>query len=392
MKTMMRLQGWLLLVALAVSATRLRAENGAAVAEIAKLRDSGLSDDTIVGFVRSRDTNYELSADDMLGLMKRGFSQNVLSAMLASGKNGAVPSSITYPGSPIPPSPTFNPPGAPPPPTYTQPSAPPPVYGSPSTPPQGIGADAAYFYQELSPYGRWLLAEDGRWYWQPTVATTTPGWRPYADEGNWVYTDGGWYWSSTYPWGWAAFHHGRWEMHPHLGWIWLPDRVWGPAWVAWRGDGEYCGWAPLPPGAVFDVSVGRFLYHGRRVEMDFGFGLDWMHFNFVRVSELGGPMHWHPRGEAEVRAIYGRSRIVANYRVERTVINGESRQHFFNAGIEPGRVGALRGRPVEVVTVRDLHGPAVRGQHERFVPEEKTLNAYRPKFGPSNEHRRGGER
>jgi len=27
----------------------------------------------------------------------------------------------------------------------------------------------------------------------------------------------------------------------------MPDDVWGPAWVEWRYDDEYIGWAPLRP-------------------------------------------------------------------------------------------------------------------------------------------------
>jgi len=382
---------WLLLALLVAGGIPVVAENAAAVAEVAKLRDAGLSDDTIVAFVRSKEANYELSADDLVALAKRGFSQPVLGAMVASGRRSA-PAAAPFPsataGTPAPAAPDPGYPGAPAAPV----AVPGPVYGVPTTPPPGIGSDAAYFFQELSPHGRWLTAEDGRWYWQPAVALTTPGWRPYFDEGRWVYTDGGWYWSSNYAWGWAAFHHGRWELHPHLGWIWLPDRVWGPAWVAWRGDGEYCGWAPLPPGAVFDLSLGRFLYRGRRVELDFGFGLDWIHFNFCLVRELGEPLRWRPHGDAEARAIFGRSRIVANYRVGHAVINGENRRHFFNAGIESARVGSLRGRSVEVVKVQDMRGPAGRDVHERFVPEDRTLHTYRPRFGGANEHRRGGER
>jgi hypothetical protein len=35
---------------------------------------------------------------------------------------------------------------------------------------------------------------------------------------------------------------------PYYGWVWVPDTVWGPAWVGWREGGNYIGWAPLPPG------------------------------------------------------------------------------------------------------------------------------------------------
>ena len=230
------------------------------------------------------------------------------------------------------------------------------------------------------------MAEDNQWYWQPTVAVAAPAWRPYSDGGHWISSDTGWYWSSDYPWGWAAFHYGRWQLHPHFGWIWLPDREWGPGWVVWRNGEDYCGWGPLPPGAIFDTGSGRFKYHGRWVAADYDFGLDWLHFNFCYTRELGLP-HWHPVGGVEGRAIFGRTTMVVGYRSGHTVINGENRIHFFNAGIEASRVAHLRGSPVEVVKIQDMRAPAGVNVHERLVPEEKSLQTYRPGFGPKTPHR-----
>ena len=34
---------------------------------------------------------------------------------------------------------------------------------------------------------------------------------------------------------------------PEAGWLWVPGRVWSPAWVNWRQDDDYVSWAPLPP-------------------------------------------------------------------------------------------------------------------------------------------------
>ena len=71
-------------------------------------------------------------------------------------------------------------------------------------------------------------------------------WRPYVDQGQWQYSDNGWSWHSDYSWGWAAFHYGRWTNDGRLGWVWVPDKVWGPAWVSWRLAYSSTGWAPLP--------------------------------------------------------------------------------------------------------------------------------------------------
>ena len=57
------------------------------------------------------------------------------------------------------------------------------------------------------------------------------GWRPYYDDGHWAYSDDDWLdVVSDASWGWAPFHYGRWAFDPQYGWVWVPGRVWGPAW------------------------------------------------------------------------------------------------------------------------------------------------------------------
>ena len=109
------------------------------------------------------------------------------------------------------------------------------------------------FYADLAPYGEWIVFEPGVYAWHPFVAD--PGWRPYT-IGRWVWSDYGWYWVSAEPFGWATYHYGRWYRDDFYGWIWVPDPVWGPAWVEWRCNDDYVGWAPLPPYARFHVTVG----------------------------------------------------------------------------------------------------------------------------------------
>src|SRR5206468_1232576 len=130
-----------------------------------------------------------------------------------------------------------------------------------------------YFHESLAPYGSWVSVPEYGMCWQPTVVVVNPGWRPYCDRGRWVYTDCGWYWQSDYSWGWAPFHYGRWHNDLRVGWVWVPDRVWGPSWVCWRQSDAYCGWAPLPPAARFEVGVGLVFNHGH-VGTSFDFGLN----------------------------------------------------------------------------------------------------------------------
>jgi uncharacterized protein DUF6600 len=104
------------------------------------------------------------------------------------------------------------------------------------------------FTEPLSTQGSWVNVGSYGRCWHPYSVDAT--WRPYC-EGTWVSTDQGWYWQSNEPWSWACYHYGRWAQDPYYGWVWAPDTVWGPSWVCFREGGGYCGWAPLPPGAVF---------------------------------------------------------------------------------------------------------------------------------------------
>ncbi len=119
------------------------------------------------------------------------------------------------------------------------------------------GYDVSYddFYNDLAPYGQWIDDPQYGYIWSPDVE---PGFRPYFTDGHWIMTEYGNTWVSDYPWGWAAFHYGRWTFDPYYGWIWIPGTVWGPAWVAWRyGDGYY-GWAPLGPGIEIGIGFGNY--------------------------------------------------------------------------------------------------------------------------------------
>jgi len=105
--------------------------------------------------------------------------------------------------------------------------------------------DDSYFYTSLAPYGQWVQSVELGWVWHP--AQVSAGWRPYTD-GRWVWTeDAGWVWVSYEPFGWATYHYGRWYVDPYYGWSWVPGRVWAPAWVSWRVESGYIGWAPLWP-------------------------------------------------------------------------------------------------------------------------------------------------
>jgi hypothetical protein len=129
------------------------------------------------------------------------------------------------------------------------------------------------YERDLAPYGEWVVVGGYGRCWRPRVRPA--GWRPYS-YGTFVSTDAGWSWESDErerDWGVVTYHYGRWFEDSSYGWVWLPGTTWGPAWVAWREGGGYCGWYPLHPrcgmGTVIDVRyVDRYCPRDRFVYCD----------------------------------------------------------------------------------------------------------------------------
>jgi len=225
----------------------------------------------------------------------------------------------------------------------------PPVYAT--TPPPEVN----YFYNDLSPYGTWVQLDGVGWCWQPRVVSINRGWRPYCDSGHWVNSDCGWYWQSDYSWGWAPFHYGRWQLHQRCGWVWTPDTIWSPAWVIWRSSGDYCGWAPVPPHAVFDVGFG-WRFNGVRVGLNFDFGLRPDHFTFVAFRDFTHRDLGHRHlATTEVTRVYNHTTVINNYTANNRVI--------VNRGIPVERVSAATHSEIRRVAIRDT--PDVRGSTTR---------------------------
>jgi hypothetical protein len=142
------------------------------------------------------------------------------------------------------------PPPPPPPDDETATEAVPPQAAPPARAP-----DLESFQRELSPYGRWVNTPEYGLVWVP--AGVDSEWQPYSD-GQWVDTSWGWSFVSPVPWGWAAFHYGRWGFGLGLGWYWVPGFVWSPAWVSWRYYPGYVCWSPFGPSGF---AYGRH-WHG----------------------------------------------------------------------------------------------------------------------------------
>jgi hypothetical protein len=220
--------------------------------------------------------------------------------------------------------------------------------------------DAAYFHSSLSPYGEWLELETGFHAWRPRHMHA--GWRPYL-HGHWSWTRYGWYWISSEPFGWAVFHYGRWYYDDYYGWIWIPDRTWGPSWVEWRYDDDYIGWAPLPPYASFSFHFGiRFTTHWFASER---------YWSFVRYRHMLSPSLYREI----VPGHYTRRLIRTTRSAGRYEYDGE---HIINRGVERTLVERRGGyRRLEPVEVQETNAP-----RERIIRNQnrERIETYRPQI------------
>jgi hypothetical protein len=156
--------------------------------------------------------------------------------------------------------------------------------GAPMFPPQAeavVEVSFDYFQNELSSYGQWIEVGNYGACWRPT--SVGADWAPYTD-GYWAYTDGGWTWASYEDWGGITYHYGRWLYVEDEGWVWVPGYEWAPAWVSWRTSDDYVGWAPLPPEAHFEVSVG----FGSWIDDSCDIGPSY--YRFCHVRDFGAPV------------------------------------------------------------------------------------------------------
>lgn len=210
------------------------------------------------------------------------------------------------------------------------------------------GVTFAVFYESLSPYGEWIAVGGGVYAWRPVGVVV--GWRPYT-VGRWVWTEYGWYWVSDEPWGWAVFHYGRWYYDDFYGWIWIPGYDWAPAWVEWRYGGDYIGWAPLGPYAVFSIHWG--IHYRTRWYTPH----HW--WSFVHCRYVSSP-HLHRyvyRPEENTRYIgVTRTGGSVRYAGGRIVTRGPEREFVERQGrvrLEPVRIREVTDTPVERIVRED---------------------------------------
>ena len=292
------------------------------VPDVAKMSQSHVPDDVVLDFLKGKGYTYNLTTDDVIYLNTAGVSKPVLDYMIASGPAGAPPAEV-----------------APTPPVVATIA---PTDGSSAPPPN---LDLSYFQAQLSPYGQWVDMPPYGQVWHPAAASD-PAWRPYSQDGHWVFTASGWFWQTDSPWGALVFHYGRWNLDPNAGWVWVPGYNWGPSWVAWRHSDGYYGWAPLPPAAEFRVGLG-LSFNGIAVGANMDFGLRSDAFTFVGCNNIFDHDYravWVP--QARMSVVFGGSVILNSYHVDhgRFVVEGFGREHI----IEHSNI-----KVVNVVSVRD---------------------------------------
>lgn len=193
----------------------------------------------------------------------------------------------------------------------------------------------ADFYAPLTPYGTWVDVRTYGRCWHP--ARVEAGWRPYCN-GDWEWTDCGWYFASDDPWAWACYHYGRWFQDPQLGWVWVPDVEWAPSWVYWREGGDYIGWAPCPPAGIAIAPA---------------------FFVFVDVH------HFHERIRPNTiivnnTTIINRTRLIQDIRPETRTINGTRQRVFVNQGPGVDPIQKATGKRFNPVPIHEAvqHTPA----------------------------------
>ncbi len=327
------------------------------LAQVVRLAQAGVDESVITTFIMNSSSTFNLDSDKIIYLKDIGLPNEVVTTMMQRDQQLQQQMAAT----------TYQPSAQPAPAPPSQPEI------SPQPVEQPAEVTVNYFYDTLTPYGTWLdVAGYGRC-WRPSVVVYNPGWQPYCDHGHWVYTDCGWYWLSDYSWGWAPFHYGRWFQHARWGWCWTPDIVWGPSWVTWRYSDDYCGWAPLPPFAVYREGAG-FFYNGLAVSIGFDFGLSWNCFAFVPIGHFCDP---HPRRfcapPTQATQIYSHTTVINNF--------GVRNHNFVNHGIDPEHITAVTRTPIHPISIRDTTSPVARGAHsDQLSYDGSTLVVNRPHF------------
>jgi hypothetical protein len=146
---------------------------------------------------------------------------------------------------------------------------------------------------------------------------------------------------SSEPWGWIPYHYGRWGWERRIGWYWVPDVLWGPAWVTWRWGDIYIGWAPLPPRAEFRRGFG-FRYRDFEIPNDYWVFIDGRHFQNTYLDRYILP--------------YERNRTVIHLAQLKAEVSSRG-DRVMNDGIDIDQIRRVTKQEVEKYDFREGRSP-----------------------------------
>jgi hypothetical protein len=213
---------------------------------------------------------------------------------------------------------------------------------------QEVSADVSFtsFHDRLSTYGNWSHNPRYGDVWRPRDVDAD--FHPYS-RGHWVDTEYGFTWVSDYQWGDVPFHYGRWVNDADDGWVWVPGYVWAPAWVVWRSDNDYMGWAPMPPDERFlagdetRFDVDPVAFYGARVDVG-------NLFIFVGTRHIADPdFRTYIVRRPDVVNIFHRTRNITRI----SIVN----DHVVNRSVDVRVVERFTHRPIRAVSIRTVLKP-----------------------------------
>ena len=332
--------------------------------QVVRMLQSGVDESVILAYVYNSNVPFSLNSDQIIYLNDLGAPADLVTAMIQHDQQLGV--AVNPQPSPQPqetgPEVSGQPPGEMP------PDETPPTFDETNQPP-----DESSFYGALAPYGAWVSLPGFGLCWQPCAGIHTPGWTPYCTQGQWVYSNCGWYWMSRYSWGWCTFHYGRWFCDPHCGWCWFPGTAWSPAWVCWRNSGTYCGWAPLPPHCNFVQGKGLVL-NGAAAPAASNLGLGAKQFTFVPTRNLtmAHPDRFRLDSKQALDA-FNQTKVANDFNVNNLT--------FLNKGVPVKQVASATGRAVQMYNIQPVRGMAADGgRGEQVLADGQTLVITRPNF------------
>ncbi|NDG47153.1 MAG: hypothetical protein EBY37_08690, partial [Flavobacteriia bacterium] len=165
-------------------------ELSASTMEVVKLHEALMSEEVMATYIQTSEQPFSLNANQMIYLKDIGVSEEMIGLMMEQDDflgHGGSPVAVNPPENNVIAEPSVamettamvEPGGIP---VGVAPENPVPAVQKTTT------VTTEYFHEQLEPYGAWVHVSDYGWCWRPTVAIRNPAWRPYCDNGRWVYS------------------------------------------------------------------------------------------------------------------------------------------------------------------------------------------------------------